>query len=65
MPSLEVVFGFLAIGVSAAGPLLLADADWLDNFVVVPWANTVSVSTKGSAGASKEIWKVLRFHNFE
>ena len=52
-------------GGSASALLLLADADGLDDLVVIPGADTVLVLTKVGAGAAQEVRQVLLLHDRE
>ena len=45
--------------------LLLADADWVDDLVVVPGADAVLVLAELSAGAAEELRQVIFVHEGE
>lgn len=49
----------------AATLLLLADADWVDDLVVVPGADSVLVHAKRGTSATEEIGQVFLFDNRE
>jgi len=60
-----VLLSILSCPSPAEHRLSLADADWVHDFVLVPWADSVAVQAEESTLAAEEVGQVVLVHDLK